>query len=92
MIEQIYFPTHVTASFFEESAVLLDSRKNHYYTLNDTAADFYKLLSKTGLFEEALKQFTECYEGDAYLIKKDMEELVFSLAEIGLLEIKPSNS
>ena len=91
-MKQIHFPDHVAVTFCKESAILLDSRKNRYYTLNDSAADFYKLLSETGLFEEALKKFTESYEGDPSIIKKDMEKLVFSLAETGLLEIKPSNS
>ena len=91
-MKQIVFPAYVTVTFFEESAVLLDSRKNIYYILNDSAANFYKLLSETGLFQEALKQFTEFYEGDSCLIKKDMEQLVFSLAETGLLKIKPINA
>jgi len=91
-MKQIVFPAYVSVTFFEESAILLDSRKNLYYTLNNSAADFYKLLKETGLFEEAIKEFTDSYEGDSFLIEQDMKQLVGSLAETGLLEIKPINS
>jgi predicted lipoprotein len=79
-------PTHVTTTFFDESAVLLDFRKNIYYALNSSAADFWKSITQMSSFEAALKQVSELYEDTSDVIRKDMEELVNSLVKAGLLE------
>lgn len=85
-MEKFCVPSHIATTFFNETAVLLDSRKNVYYALNDSAADFWKSLTNIGSFEEALKEVLELYEESSEEIRKDMEELVGSLVEAGLLE------
>jgi hypothetical protein len=83
---EIRVPTHVATTFFNESAVLLDLRKNVYYALNDSAAEFWKSITQMGSFEAALKQVLELYEDSSDVIRTDMEELVDSLVKAGLLE------
>lgn len=85
-MEEFRVPSHVTITFFQDSAVLLDLRKNVYHALNDTAADFWKLFTQTGSYEDALQGMLKLYQDSPDLIRKDVEELVFSLAKAGLIE------
>jgi hypothetical protein len=55
-MQLIRIPTHVNTVFFDDSAVLLDSEKNVYYALNDSAAYFWKSITNTGSFEESIKK------------------------------------
>lgn len=89
-MEKLCVHPMVVTTFFPESAVLLDLRKNVYYALNDSAADFWKYLTELGSFEEALKEVTNLYQEDADLVRKDMEELVSSLLKTGILQSEPS--
>ncbi|MBD2363394.1 PqqD family protein [Anabaena minutissima FACHB-250] len=86
MMEKLHVPVYVSTTFFEESAILLDSQKNRYYTLNDSAAEFWKLLTKLGSFEEAIEELSYLYEGYSDDFKKDMEFLVNDFMKAGLLE------
>ncbi|MBW4570940.1 MAG: PqqD family protein [Tolypothrix carrinoi HA7290-LM1] len=63
-IDSFYF-------FFYETAVLLDSRKNVYYTLNDSAVEFWKFLVQNGSFECVLKEVLELYEDSSDVISKE---------------------
>ena len=85
-MEEFRVPPHVATTFFNESAVLLNSRKNVYYALNDSAADFWKSITQMASFEDALKEVLELYEDSSDVVRKDMEELVGSLLKAGLLE------
>ncbi|AFZ26602.1 hypothetical protein Cylst_4524 [Cylindrospermum stagnale PCC 7417] len=90
-MKEVSIPHHIYTSFFEESAVLLDAKKNIYYALNDSAADFWKLLVKSDSVEETLKEISDLYECSSTVVLKDMEALVDRLLKAGLLEIKRSN-
>lgn len=92
MIEEIHVPLYVSTTFFEESAILLDSRNNYYYTLNDSAAEFWKLLTEFCSFEEAIEKISTLYKASSDVIRTDMEFLVKSFIEAGLLEIGQNNS
>ena len=85
-MEEIHIPSHIYTTFFEESAILLDSRKNVYYALNDSAANFWKLLIEAKSVKEALTQITKLYECPPDTLIQDMEKLVSSLTELGFLE------
>lgn len=87
-MEKLRVHPMVLTTFFPETAVLLDLRKNVYYALNDVAADFWKHFTELGSFEGALKEVVNVYQEDADVVKKDLEELVDSLLEIGILETK----
>ncbi|WP_193195861.1 PqqD family protein [Nostoc sp. MG11] len=90
-MEEVCIPPHVYTTFFEGSAVLLDGQKNIYYALNDSAADFWSLLIKSGSLEETLKEISYLYEVSSDILIKDMDVLVNSFLKAGLLEIKRSN-
>jgi hypothetical protein len=83
---EVRIPAHVKTTFFEESAVLLDLQKNTYFALNDSAADLWKLLTQVGSYEEALKELIELYQEPIPALRQDMEDLVNSLVQAGLLE------
>lgn len=85
-MEKIHVPTHVHTTFFKDSAVILDARKNSYHALNSTAADFWKFISQDSSFESALNQVLELYDDSSDLIREDMEKLVDSLLDAGLLQ------
>jgi Coenzyme PQQ synthesis protein D (PqqD) len=85
-------PSYVSTTFFEDSAVLLDSRKNMYHALNGSAADFWKFLMETDSYEDALKEMLNLYQDASDVISNDLEELTSSLAKVGLLETGNSNS
>lgn len=85
-MEKIRIPLHVTTTFFDESAVLLDLQKNTYYALNNSAADLWKFMMQSGSYEKALQELTELYAEPTDAIRKDMEGLVKSLVQAGLLE------
>lgn len=85
-MEIVHIPPHVSTTFFEGNAVLLDSRKNIYYALNDSAADFWKLLTEFESVKEALSQIAKLYECPPETLSQDMKKLVLSLTELGLLE------
>jgi Coenzyme PQQ synthesis protein D (PqqD) len=85
-MKEICIPKYIATTLFDDSAVLLDLRKNVYYALNGSAADFWKSLTQTGEFEQALKQVLSEYEVAPDVVRKDMESLVSSLLDVGLIE------
>lgn len=85
-MQEFRIPSHVTTTFFQDSAVLLDLRKNVYHALNDSAADFWKFLTETGSYESAVAEMLKLYQESPEIIRKDIEGLVFSLVKAGLLE------
>lgn len=85
-MEEIHIPSHICTTFFEESAILLDSKKNVYYALNDSAANFWKLLLEAKSVKEALTQITQLYECPPDTLRRDMEKLAIELTELGFLE------
>ncbi|MFB2975089.1 PqqD family protein [Microseira sp. BLCC-F43] len=91
-MKDIWVPEYIATTLFDDSAVLLDLRKNVYYALNGSAADFWNSMTQTGEFEEALKQVLSQYEVDADVVRKDMESLVSSLLKVGLIHRVPSGS
>jgi len=86
LMQKVRIPQHVSTAFFEESAILLDSRENVYYSLNDSAAEFWKLLTEFESVKEALTQITKLYECSPETLEQDMKKLVVSLIDLGLLE------
>lgn len=86
-MKEFRIPSYVATTFFEDSAVLLDSRKNMYHALNGSAADFWKFLMETGRYEDALQEMLNLYQDSSDVMQKDLEELTCSLTKVGLLEI-----
>ena len=85
-MDKVYVPQHVSTTFFEDNAVLLDLNKNVYYGLNNTASEFWKALMQLNSIDSALKEVLKLYNGySADVIRQDMEELVHSFVQAGLL-------
>jgi len=85
-MEKIYIPSHICTTFFEDSAILLDSRNNVSYALNDSAANFWKLLIEAKSVKEAITQITKLYDCPPDTLRQDMEKLAIDLTELGFLE------
>ena len=85
-MDKIHIPSHISTTFFEESAILLDSQKNIYYALNDSAANFWKLLIEAKSVKEAITQITKLYDCPPDTLRQDMEKLAIDLTELGFLE------
>jgi hypothetical protein len=86
MLQEVRIPQYVQVTFFEESAVLLDSRNNVFYNLNDSAAIFWKLLTIHNSFQKTIEVFLDSYEyQSSNIISEDLKELIDSLTRIGLL-------
>lgn len=86
-MELVQIPPYVSTRFFQESAILLDSRTNVYYTLNDSAASFWKLLSEFKPVEEAVALIANLYDYPPEILRQDMKNLLISLAELGLIKL-----
>lgn len=82
----IRIPSHVSITFFDESAVLLNLKNNVYYALNDSGVDFWKAITQTGSFEAALSEVTKIYAQSSDVLREDMSSLFHSLLKAGLLE------
>ncbi len=86
-MKNLRMPEHVKISSFEGKAILLDSRNNMYYCLNESALEFLDIFSNVQSFEQAVEDFVKKYEGVSIeQIKQDMRDLFTELINAGLLE------
>lgn len=88
-MKKISLLDHVSIAFFDDSAILLDSRKGVYYGLNDSGADFFIFFDKIGSVELAMKEVSIKYEISLSLIENDLNSLIANLKEFNLIEILP---
>lgn len=85
-MRKFHISPHITETSFDNSIIFLNSQTNTYYALNDSAADFWKILKKTGSFEDALEEVFKLYNVPYESIKKDMEELLNYFFKAGIIE------
>lgn len=86
-MKNLRMPDHVKISSFEGTAILLDSRNNMYYGLNESALEFLDIFSNVQSFEQAVEDFAKKYEGASIeQIKQNMRDLLTELIDAGLLE------
>ena len=84
---QLRIPTHVTSSFVDEDAVLLDTRINQYFALEDVASRVWKLLKGGKGLREIHQILHDEYAVQPAELERDMLELVGQLMENGLVEL-----
>jgi hypothetical protein len=84
---KIFIEDHVSATIFEDSTILLDLRKNVYYTLNETASEFWKALTNNGSIESALREVSKLYRVSPDTLKKDMNDFIASLVQREIIKI-----
>ncbi|MBE9120193.1 PqqD family protein [Tychonema sp. LEGE 07199] len=87
---KFYIPKYVTTTILEDVIILMDLRKNTYYALKDSAVEFWQALEKYDSFDLAINEVSKSYNASKDVIKKDMENFVFSLLKAGLLDRRPS--
>ena len=85
-MKKLHVPPHITTTVFEGSSIILDSRKNIYYALNDTAATFWNFLVELGSLESAIAETSKIYNAPPDAIEHDMNNLLNSLILAGFIE------
>lgn len=80
-------PAHVTTSFVDEDAILLNTRTNQYFAMQDVSSRLWQLLRDGKGLREACKILQTEYAADASEVEKDVLELVHDLMENGLVEL-----
>lgn len=80
-------PSHVTSTRVDDDNVLLNTRTNQYFALEEVASRMWSLLrggqSLRGIHGTLLKE----YEVESAELESDLLELVHQLVESNLLEV-----
>jgi hypothetical protein len=84
---RLRIPSHVTTSFVDEDAVLLNTRTNQYFAMQDVSSRIWQLL-KDGKGLRNVSQILQSeYAAELSEMEKDVLELVHELMENGLVEL-----
>ena len=84
----IRVPDHIYLSEVDGQMILLDTRKNVYYALNETGCELLKMLAKGIATTDAINQIAKIYEEDENTVKRDLEPFLNYLLSEGILERK----
>ncbi|MBA4493817.1 PqqD family protein [Paenactinomyces guangxiensis] len=66
----------------------MDTKKNEYYVLNESAMVFFRYLVKVGSLESAKKLVAEYYGYEGEDLHADLDELLHELVHLGFLQQK----
>ena len=80
-------PSHVAFTFADQDAVLLNTRTNQYYSLDEVGARLWSLLNEGKQLMESYQALLEEYDVEPAQLEQDLLELVSGLVENGLVEI-----
>ena len=80
-------PSSVLYTTVDNDVVLLNTRTNKYYSLDEVGACFWKLLSEGKTLRETHQTLLEEYEVEAVQLEQDLLELLTDLQENDLVEI-----
>ncbi len=83
----LHVPAHVLYTTVEQDAVLLNTRTNKYYSLNEVGARFWNLLAEGKTLREVYQALLGEFEVEAPRLEQDLLELVERLLKSGLVEI-----
>jgi hypothetical protein len=83
---KVCIPNYINSTFVENNVILLDQKKNTYYALNESAADFWKLLMQLGSIDAAIDELSKLYNLSKKEIETDIKKLVQNLVDNGILE------
>ncbi len=83
----LHVPAHVLYTTVEQDAVLLNTRTNKYYSLNEVGARFWNLLAEGKTPREVYQALLGDFEVEAPRLEQDLLELVERLLKSGLVEI-----
>ncbi len=85
--DTLIIPTHVSFTFVDEDAVLLNMRTNQYYLLDEVGARLWGLLRDGKSLRESCQLLLEEYEVEPAQLEQDVLELLEKLKEQELVEI-----
>jgi Coenzyme PQQ synthesis protein D (PqqD) len=88
--DTLHIPDHVSFTFVDEEAVLLNMRTNQYYLLDEVGARLWGLLRDGKSLRESYQIILEEFEVDSATLEQDVLELLENLKEHGLVEIIPA--
>ena len=80
-------PPYVTTSFVDDDAVLLNTRTNQYFAMQDVSSRFWDLLKNGSELREACQVLQAEYASEPAEVEKDVLDLVHELMENGLVEL-----
>ncbi len=85
----VRIPDWVLFAVVDEEAVLLNTRTNQYYALDDVGARFWSLINERKQLREAYQTILGEYEVDSARLERDILELANDLVVHGLVETPP---
>jgi hypothetical protein len=88
--EAVRVAEHVHWRRFDSELVLVDLKGGEYYGLNDVAADAFERLAQGQGTSEVVQSLLELYEVTSVELRKDVDDLVGLLIDLGLLVRAPS--
>ena len=80
-------PEHVMFTTVDETAVLLNTRTNQYFSMDDVGARFWDLLKTGQSLREIHQTLLTEYEVASVTLEHDLLELLGHLKESGLVEV-----
>jgi hypothetical protein len=80
-------PEYVVFSFVDQDAILLNTRSNEYYALDEVGARFWGLLRDGKSLKDGYKVLQDEYEVAPEQLEKDLLDLIGELVDNGLVEI-----
>lgn len=81
---------HISLTQVDDEAVLLDLDAGTYFGLNPVGAVFLNLLESQLSVEEAVLKIQHQYDAPAPQIQQDLNELLASLVQKRLIEVRDS--
>jgi hypothetical protein len=80
-------PPHITFTFVDNDAVLLNTQTRKYFALEEVGASFWTLFKDGKGMREACQALLDEYEVEPAQLEQDILELVGQLIENGLVEL-----
>ena len=83
---RVVVPPHVLLQQVGEESVLLNLEKECYFGLDPVGTRMWEALTKADTVEAAYQELLAVYDVDKQRLRQDLEKLIGSLVENGLLE------
>jgi hypothetical protein len=85
--DTLHIPAHVSFTFVDGDAVLLNMHTNQYYWLDEVGARLWGFLRDGKSLRESYQEILSEYEVDSAQLEQDVLELLEKLKEQGLVEV-----
>ena len=84
---ELHLPEHVVFTFVEQDAILLNTRTNKYFALDDVGRRFWELFKEGKSLREGCQILQDEYDVEPARLETDLLELVGQLVENGLVDV-----